>query len=103
MGEQCSEKSRPWVHYGLTSNDILDTTISTQMRDAFFIIESKILDIAIAMSDKALEFRALPAVGRTHGQLSKYNWIWPKVRGMGCRNGKTHRKNRRRKKTISIV
>ena len=68
LGEQCSEKSRPWVHYGLTSNDILDTTISMQMRDAFSIIESKILDIAIAMSDKALEFRALPAVGRTHGQ-----------------------------------
>ena len=68
LSEQCSERSRPWVHYGLTSNDILDTTISMQMRDAFSIIESKILDIAIAMSDKALKFRALPAVGRTHGQ-----------------------------------
>src|ERR671921_1835965 len=68
LSEQCSEKSRPWIHYGLTSNDILDTAISMQMRDAFSIIESKILDIAIAMSDKALKFRALPAVGRTHGQ-----------------------------------
>jgi adenylosuccinate lyase len=68
LSEQCSEKSRPWIHYGLTSNDILDTTISMQMRDAFSIIESKILDLAIAMSDKALEFRTLPAVGRTHGQ-----------------------------------
>ena len=68
LSEQCSERSRPWVHYGLTSNDVLDTTISMQMRDAFSIIESKILDIAIAMSDKALKFRALPAVGRTHGQ-----------------------------------
>jgi adenylosuccinate lyase len=68
LSEQCSKKSRPWVHYGLTSNDILDTTISMQMRDAFSIIESKILDIATAMSDKALEFRTLPAVGRTHGQ-----------------------------------
>ena len=68
LSEQCSEESRPWVHYGLTSNDILDTTLSMQMRDAFSIIESKILDIATAMSDKALEFRTLPAVGRTHGQ-----------------------------------
>jgi adenylosuccinate lyase len=68
LSEQCSEKSRPWVHYGLTSNDILDTTISMQMRDAFSIVESKILDIANALSDKALEFRDLPAVGRTHGQ-----------------------------------
>jgi adenylosuccinate lyase len=68
LGEQCSEKTRPWLHYGLTSNDVLDTTISMQMRDAFSIIESKILDIATALSTKALEFRTLPAVGRTHGQ-----------------------------------
>src|SRR5215211_6914299 len=68
LSEQCSEKSRPWIHYGLTSNDILDTTISMQMRDAFSILESKILDIATALTDKALEFRTLPAVGRTHGQ-----------------------------------
>jgi adenylosuccinate lyase len=68
LSEQCLERSRPWIHYGLTSNDILDTSISMQMRDAFSIIEPKILDIAIAMSDKALKFRALPAVGRTHGQ-----------------------------------
>jgi adenylosuccinate lyase len=68
LSQHCSEKSRPWVHYGLTSNDILDTTISMQMGDAFSIIESKILDLAIAMNDKAVEFRALPAVGRTHGQ-----------------------------------
>jgi adenylosuccinate lyase len=68
LSQHCSEKSRPWVHYGLTSNDILDTTISMQMGDAFSIIESKILDLAIAMNDKAVEFRALPAVVRTHGQ-----------------------------------
>src|SRR5918998_4999491 len=68
LSEQCSEKTRPWIHYGLTSNDIIDTTISMQMRDAFSIIESKILDIATALTDKALEFRTLPAVGRTHGQ-----------------------------------
>ena len=68
LSEQCSERSRPWIHYGLTSNDILDTSISMQMRDAFSIIEPKILDIAISMSDKALKFCALPAVGRTHGQ-----------------------------------
>src|SRR5919112_1916029 len=68
LSEQCSEKTRPWIHYGLTSNDIIDTTISMQMRDAFSIIESKILDISTALIDKALEFRTLPAVGRTHGQ-----------------------------------
>src|ERR671919_2882461 len=59
LSEQCSERSKPWIHYGLTSNDILDTTISMQMKDAFSILESKILDIATALIDKALEFRTL--------------------------------------------
>ena len=33
LSEKCSAKSEPWIHYGLTSNDIIDTTISMQMRD----------------------------------------------------------------------
>src|SRR5437867_2106170 len=33
LSERCSAKSKPWIHYGLTSNDIIDTTISMQMRD----------------------------------------------------------------------
>jgi adenylosuccinate lyase len=41
--EKCSTKSKPWIHYGLTSNDIIDSTISMQMRDVFHIIEPKIL------------------------------------------------------------
>lgn len=36
LSEQCSEDSKPWIHYGLTSNDIVDTTNSMQLRDAFF-------------------------------------------------------------------
>src|SRR5690348_865626 len=42
LSEQCSVKTRPWVHYGLTSSDVVDTTISMQLHDVFKIIESKI-------------------------------------------------------------
>ena len=38
------------------------------MRDAFSIIESKIASLAWLLADRALEFKDLPAVGRTHGQ-----------------------------------
>jgi adenylosuccinate lyase len=68
LSERCSAKSKPWIHYGLTSNDLIDTTISMQMRDVFGIIEPKILKLAIILADRAFEFRAQPAVGRTHGQ-----------------------------------
>jgi adenylosuccinate lyase len=68
LSEKCSTKSKPWIHYGLTSNDIIDTTISMQMRDVFYIIEPKILNLALILANRSVEFRAQPAVGRTHGQ-----------------------------------
>ena len=68
LSEKCSAKSKPWIHYGLTSNDIIDTTISMQMRDVLRIIEPKILRLALILADRSVEFRAQPAVGRTHGQ-----------------------------------
>ena len=70
LSEQCSDKAKPWIHYGLTSNDVIDTSTSMQMKDAFEIIESKLFKLTSALIDKALAFRTLPAVGRTHGQHS---------------------------------
>ena len=46
LSEQCSLKAQPWVHYGLTSNDITDTSTSIQMKQVFGIIETKILDLS---------------------------------------------------------
>ena len=36
LAEKCNKESRPWIHYGLTSNDLVDTSNSMQMRDAMF-------------------------------------------------------------------
>jgi adenylosuccinate lyase len=68
LSEQVSAKSKLWIHYGLTSNDVIDTSICMQMREAFSIILSKVAKLAQDLMDRALEFRDLPAVGRTHGQ-----------------------------------
>jgi adenylosuccinate lyase len=68
LSEQVSAKSKLWIHYGLTSNDVIDTSTCMQMRDAFSIIESKIAKFAYLLVDRAVEFKEVPAVGRTHGQ-----------------------------------
>jgi adenylosuccinate lyase len=68
LAEQCSASSKPWIHYGLTSNDVVDTCTSMQMKDAFSIMEPKIARLAGLFVDKAVKYRSLPAVGRTHGQ-----------------------------------
>jgi adenylosuccinate lyase len=68
VAEVCSDTAKPWVHYGLTSSDIVDTSISLQLKDSIKIIENKLLNLAMVLSDRALQFKDLPAVGRTHGQ-----------------------------------
>jgi adenylosuccinate lyase len=68
LSEKCQVSARPWIHYGLTSNDLVDTSTSMQMRDALSIIEPKVAKLALLLAKKAMEYREVPAVGRTHGQ-----------------------------------
>ena len=68
LGAQCPPGARPWVHFGLTSNDLVDTSTSMQMRDALDIIAPKTARLALALAGSAEKYARLPAVGRTHGQ-----------------------------------
>jgi adenylosuccinate lyase len=68
IAEECPDTAKPWVHYGLTSSDIVDTSTSLQLKDSLKIIEKKLLRLARVLSERALQFKDLPAVGRTHGQ-----------------------------------
>jgi len=68
LSEKCSKDARPWIHYGLTSNDLVDTSNSMQMRDSLKIIEPKVAKMALILSKKAIKHGKIPAVGRTHGQ-----------------------------------
>jgi adenylosuccinate lyase len=68
LNEKCTKDVRPWIHYGLTSNDLVDTSNSMQMRDTLKIIEPKVAKLASILAQKAVKHGKIPAVGRTHGQ-----------------------------------
>jgi len=68
LSEKCSSAAKPWVHYGLTSNDLVDTSNSMQMRDALAIIQPKVAKLSLQLSKMSIQYKNLPAVGRTHGQ-----------------------------------
>ena len=56
-----------WVHYGLTSSDVLDTALALQLREAAGIVLEGALAYRDALIDRALEHRDTISVGRTHG------------------------------------
>ena len=68
LSEKCPKDARPWIHYGLTSNDLVDTSNSMQMRDTLKIIEPKVAKLALHLAKMAVKYSKIPAVGRTHGQ-----------------------------------
>ncbi|HWT22530.1 MAG TPA: adenylosuccinate lyase [Solirubrobacteraceae bacterium] len=56
-----------WIHYGLTSSDVLDTALALQIRRAGEIIVPSARELAAALADRAREHADTLCVGRTHG------------------------------------
>src|ERR1700738_4184418 len=56
-----------WLHYGLTSNDVVDTAQALLVRDASRLIERALVMFGEILDLRAHEFRYTPQIGRTHG------------------------------------
>ncbi|HTR68605.1 MAG TPA: adenylosuccinate lyase [Mycobacteriales bacterium] len=56
-----------WVHYGMTSSDLLDTALALQLVDATDLLVAKATELVGALRDHALTHRESLRVGRTHG------------------------------------
>jgi adenylosuccinate lyase len=80
-----------WLHYGLTSNDVVDTAQALQIRDASKLIERGLVMFAEILDLRAHEFRYTPQIGRTHGihaepitfGLKIANWFAENQRNIG--------------------
>src|SRR5881397_366996 len=59
--------SARWLHFGMTSSDVIDTAQALQMREACDVILRDLAELARAVHDRAVEYRHTPMVGRTHG------------------------------------
>ncbi|MDR1977616.1 MAG: adenylosuccinate lyase [Synergistaceae bacterium] len=66
VAESIGENGR-YVHLGLTSSDVLDTASSLMLRDALLTVKKATLELDAAVTEKALRYKRLPCVGRTHG------------------------------------
>ncbi|SES00564.1 adenylosuccinate lyase [Salipaludibacillus aurantiacus] len=60
-------EERKWVHYGLTSTDVVDTALSYLLKQANEILEKDILNFIDILKDKAVEHKSTVMMGRTHG------------------------------------
>ncbi len=56
-----------YIHFGMTSSDVLDTALSLQMRRAAEIIDRKLVAALSKIKKHALKYKMTPIIGRTHG------------------------------------
>ncbi len=60
-----------WLHFGLTSSDVVDTALSLQLVEALELIEKDLIALIAVLKKRAREFQKLPAIGRTHGMFAE--------------------------------
>ena len=58
---------RKWVHYGLTSSDVVDTAWSLRLLRANGLIREALGSLVAVLAERAREFKYTPMMGRTHG------------------------------------
>jgi adenylosuccinate lyase len=66
VSESLGEESR-FIHFGLTSSDIIDTALSLQLKEATKILRTDISILIDVLEEKAIEYKQTIMIGRTHG------------------------------------
>jgi adenylosuccinate lyase len=59
--------SARWLHFGLTSSDVLDTALALQLRESCDLLLADLDMLSAAIRDRAFEHRKTQMIGRTHG------------------------------------
>ena len=66
LAENIGEEAR-WVHYGLTSSDVVDTANALLLREAGDLILERLQALSDVLKRRAIELKETPMIGRTHG------------------------------------
>jgi adenylosuccinate lyase len=66
VAEKIGEESR-WLHFGLTSNDVVDTAQALQIQEASALSRNDLEKLREVLKRRAFEFQHTPTIGRTHG------------------------------------
>jgi len=72
-------EEKKWVHYGLTSTDVVDTANAVILKQANIIIEKELLKLIEVLKNKAMIYKDTPCIGRTHGihgEITSFGLKW---------------------------
>jgi adenylosuccinate lyase len=91
-----------WIHYGLTSSDVVDTALSMLIRDACGLILADLAELMAVVKQRAFEFKHAPMIGRTHGVHAEVMTFGLKLALWYSQLARDRRRLERAKETISV-
>ena len=100
VAERVGEDSR-YIHLGLTSSDLLDTTLALQLRDAGQIILEDLDRLLSALKVKAHQYRDTAMIGRTHGIHAEATTFGLKMASWFAEMGRNRERMRQAREDIS--
>ena len=87
-------EERKWVHYGLTSTDVVDTANGYLIKQADAILLEDLEQFLEVLRKRAIEFKSTPCIGRTHGvhaDITSFGLKWAQIRCCRSRGGQDER------------
>jgi adenylosuccinate lyase len=94
--------SARWLHFGMTSSDVIDTAQALQMREACDLILEGLDRLAAAIRGRAIEHRRTPMVGRTHGMHAEPMTLGLKLALWYAEVGRNAERVRRARRTVGV-
>ena len=91
-----------WLHFGMTSSDVIDTALALQMREACDLVLEDLDALADTIRDRAFEHRYTPMVGRTHGVHAEPTTLGLKLARWYAEVGRDVERLRRARAVVSV-
>jgi adenylosuccinate lyase len=91
-----------WIHFGLTSSDVLDTGFALQLRDAADILLVKLEHLLAVVKRQALAYRDTPIMGRSHGVHAEPTSFGHKLAVWAFELDRDRERLRRARETVSV-
>ena len=101
VAEKVGESAR-WMHFGMTSSDVVDTAQALQMGEACDVILRNLDALAEAIRERAFEHRMTPMIGRTHGVHAEPMTLGLKLALWYAEVGRDRERIRRARAVVSV-
>ncbi|MEX1126702.1 MAG: adenylosuccinate lyase [Acidimicrobiia bacterium] len=102
LGEAAGEEAAGWVHYGLTSSDVLDTALGSSLMESADLLLGALTSLFEVVKRRAEEHRTTYMIGRTHGIWAEPTTFGLKLAGWAFELSRDHARLEAARNSVAV-